>query len=79
LTSTEICSYFVPVNTNVLGRDVIAVNLSRTELELLVKAVEIAGQSGWPPGDVMLRVQVLRQQLEKAIGDLCVQGWRGGG
>jgi hypothetical protein len=56
----------------------IAINLSRTELELLVHAVEIAGQSGWPPGDDRLRVQVLRQQLEKAITDLHGKGWQGG-
>lgn len=56
----------------------LAVNLSRTELELLVKAVEIAGQTGWPPGDDRIRVNVLRQQLEKAIADLRAQGWQGG-
>ena len=45
----------------------IALNLSRAELELLVKAIEIAGLTGWPTGDDRIRVQVLRQQLEKAI------------
>ena len=56
----------------------IAVNLTRTELELLVKSVEIAGQSGWPPSDDRVRVQVLRQQLEKAIAAVRAQGWQGG-
>ena len=56
----------------------LAVNISRIELELLVNAVEIAGQSGWPSGDDRVRVQVLRQQLEKAIADLRRQGWQGG-
>jgi hypothetical protein len=56
----------------------LAVNLSRTELELLVNAVEIAGQTGWPSGDDRVRVQVLRKQLEKAIADLRAQGWQGG-
>jgi hypothetical protein len=56
----------------------IALNLSRSELELLVSAVEIAGQSGWPPGDDRLRVQVLRQQLEQKIAELRGQGWQGG-
>jgi hypothetical protein len=53
----------------------IALNLSRTELELLVNAVEIAGQTGWPTGDDRIRVQVLRQQPEKAIAELRAQGW----
>lgn len=52
----------------------LAVNLSRTELELLINAVEIAGQTGWPSGDDRLRVQVLRKQLEKATADLRAQG-----
>lgn len=56
----------------------IALNLSRSELELLVSAVEFAGQKGWPVGDDRLRVQVLRKQLEKAIADLRAQGWQGG-
>ena len=56
----------------------LAVNLSRTELELLVNAVEIAGQTGWPSGDDRVRVQVLRKQLEKAIADLRAQSWQGG-
>ncbi len=55
-----------------------AVNLSPAELELLVKATEIAGLTGWPTGDDRIRVQVLRQQLEKAIADLRAQGWQGG-
>jgi hypothetical protein len=50
----------------------IALNLSRSELELLVKAVEIAGQSGWPTGDDMVRVNVLRQQLERPV-QTCVR------
>lgn len=56
----------------------IALNLSRTELELLIKATEIAGHTGWPTSDDRLRVQVLKQQLEKAIADLRAQGWQGG-
>lgn len=56
----------------------IALNLSRTELELMVQAVDIAGEMGWPPGDDRIRVNVLRQQLEKAIAELRAQGWRGG-
>jgi hypothetical protein len=56
----------------------IALNFSRAELELLVKATEIAGLTGWPTGDDRIRVQVLRQQLEKAIADLRAQGWQGG-
>jgi hypothetical protein len=56
----------------------ITLNLSRTELELLVNAIEIAGQTGWPTGDDRVRVNVLRQQLEKAITDLRAQGWQGG-
>ena len=56
----------------------IALNFSRTELELLVNAVEIAGLTGWPTGDDRVRVSVLRQQLEKAIADLRAEGWQGG-
>ena len=56
----------------------IALNLSRAELELLVKATEIAGLTGWPTSDDRIRVQVLRQQLEKAIAALRAQGWQGG-
>ena len=56
----------------------IALNFSRTELELLVNAVELAGQTGWPAGDDRVRVQLLRKQLEKAIADLRAQGWQGG-
>lgn len=56
----------------------IALNFSRTELELLVKAIEVAGQTGWPQGDDKVRVGVLKQQLEKAITDLRAQGWQGG-
>lgn len=29
----------------------ITLNISRTELELLVNAVELAGKAGWPAGD----------------------------
>ncbi len=54
----------------------IALNLSRAELELLVKATEIAGLTGWPTGDD--RIRVLRQQLEKAIAHLRAQGWQVG-
>jgi hypothetical protein len=57
----------------------IALNLSRSELELLVNAIEIAGQTHWPTGDDRFRVQVLRQQLEKAIADLRAQGWQAEG
>lgn len=56
----------------------IALNFSRTELELLFNAIELAGQTGWPAGDDRVRVQVLRKQLEKAISDLRAQGWQGG-
>lgn len=56
----------------------IALNFSRTELELLVNAIEIAGQTCWPTGDDRLRVQVMRKQIEKAIADLRGQGWQGG-
>jgi hypothetical protein len=55
-----------------------ALNFSRTELELLVNAVEIAGLTGWPTGDDRVRVNVLREQLEKAIADLRAEGWQGG-
>ena len=40
----------------------ITLNFSRTELELLVNAVELAGQTGWPAGDDRVRVQVLRRR-----------------
>jgi hypothetical protein len=56
----------------------IAVNLTRTEIELLIKSVEVAGLSGWPSSDDRVRVQVLRQQLEKKIGELRAEGWQGG-
>ena len=56
----------------------IAVNLTRYELELLVKSVEIAGQSGRPPSDERVRVDVFRQQLEKKIAELRAQGWQAG-
>jgi hypothetical protein len=56
----------------------IALNFSRTELELLVNAIEIAGQTCWPTGDDRVRVNVLRSLLEKAIADLRAQGWQGG-
>ena len=56
----------------------IALNFSRTELELLVKAIEVARQLGWPQGDDVIRVNVLGQQIEKAIADLRSQGWQGG-
>ena len=56
----------------------IALNFSRAELELLVKATEIAGLTGWPTGDDRIRVQVMRQQLEKAIANLRAEGWQGG-
>ena len=54
----------------------IALHLSRTELELLVNAIEIAGQTCWPTGDDRIRVNVLRQQLEKAAADVRAQGWQ---
>lgn len=56
----------------------IALHFSRTELELMVNAIEIAGLTGWPTGDDRVRVGVLRNQLEKAIANLRSQGWRGG-
>ena len=56
----------------------IAMNFSRAEIELLVNAIEIAGQTCWPTGDDRVRVQVLRKQLEKAIADLRREGWQGG-
>ncbi len=56
----------------------IALNLSRTELELLIMAIDVAAPSGWPQGDDKVRVSVLKQQLEKAIADLRAQGWQGG-
>ena len=56
----------------------IALNFSRSELELLVNAIEIAGQTCWPSGDDRVRVNVLREQLEKAIANLRAQGWQGG-
>lgn len=55
----------------------IALNFTRTELELLVKAIETAAQSGWPTGDDTVRVSVLKEQLEKAITDLRKEGWQG--
>ena len=36
----------------------LALNFMRTELELLVKAIEVAGKAGWPTGDDKIRVQV---------------------
>jgi hypothetical protein len=56
----------------------IALNFSRTELELLVKAIDVAAPSGWPTGDDKVRVSTLKHQLEKAIADLRAQGWQGG-
>ena len=56
----------------------IVLNFSRTELELLITATEVAGQTSWPQGDDRVRVSVLKQQLEKAIADLRAQGWQGG-
>ena len=55
----------------------IALNFSRAELELLVKAIETAWLTGWPTGDDVIKVQVFRQQLEKAIANLLAQGWQG--
>ena len=55
----------------------IAINFSRTELELLVRAIDVAVPTVWPTGDDRLRVQVLKKQLEKAIADLRSQGWQG--
>ena len=60
------------------GTAMIALHFSRTELELLVNAIEVAGQTCWPTGDDRVRVSVLRNQLEKAISDLQAQGWQGG-
>ena len=57
----------------------IALHFSRTELELMVKAIEVAGQTCWPNGDDRVRVSVLRSQLEKAIKELQSRGWQGGG
>ena len=59
------------------GTSMIALHFSRTELELLVKAIEIAGQTCWPTGDDRVRVHVLRRQLEKAIADHRMEGWQG--
>lgn len=59
------------------GTSMIALHFSRTELELMVNAIEIAGQTSWPTGDDRVRVHVLRSQLEKAIADLKSQGWQG--
>jgi hypothetical protein len=56
----------------------LAVNLSRAELELLVKAIDVPGETSWPTGDDRIRVRVLKQQLEKAIVTLRSQGWQGG-
>ena len=56
----------------------IALNFSRTELQLLIKAIEAEGPIGWSTGDDKLRVNVLKQKLEKAIADLRAQGWHGG-
>ena len=55
----------------------IAFHFSRSELELLVNAIEVAGQTCWPTGDDRVRVNVLRSQLEKAIAELRAQGWQG--
>lgn len=60
------------------GTDMIALHFSRTELELLCNAIEIAGLTGWPTGDDRVRVHVLRKQVEKAIAELQSQGWQGG-
>lgn len=56
-----------------------ALPFTRTELELLVKAIETAEQNGWPieSGD-KVRVGTLKDQLEKAIAELRSQGWQGG-
>jgi len=56
----------------------IALHFSRTELELLVKAIDVAVPTVWPTGDDKLRVTVLKKQLEKAIAELRAQGWQGG-
>ncbi|MDP1700100.1 MAG: hypothetical protein Q8L53_03945 [Aestuariivirga sp.] len=55
----------------------IAFHFLCTEIELLVNAAELAGQTGWPAGDDRVRVQVLRKQFEKAIVDLRAEGWQG--
>ena len=45
----------------------IAVNLSRAELELLVKATEIAGLTGWPTGDDRIRGRYWGSNLRKRL------------
>ena len=55
----------------------LAIHFTRTELELLVKSVEVAGMSGWPAGDDGIRVQVLRDKLEKNIATLKADTWGG--
>jgi hypothetical protein len=61
------------------GTSMIALHFSRTELEFLVNAIEIAGLTGWPTGDDRVGVNALRSQIEKAIAELRTQGWQGRG
>ena len=55
----------------------IAIHFTRTELELLVKSVEVAGKSGWPTGDDVVRVNVLRDKLDGNIAKLRADTWQG--
>ncbi|MFS8120485.1 MAG: hypothetical protein ACMG55_18660 [Microcoleus sp.] len=50
----------------------------RSELELVLKAIEVAEEMGWPSKDDRVKVNVLRKQLEKSLADLRSQGWQGG-
>ena len=42
----------------------IALHFSRTELELLVNAIEVAGQTCWPNGDDRVRVSSAKPDRE---------------
>lgn len=54
-----------------------SIPFTRTELELLVKAIEVANRTGWPTGDDRVRVNALKQQIEGAIAELRKDGWQG--
>lgn len=56
----------------------IALNLTRTELEHLLKAIEIAGRSGWPEDrGEEVRVNSLKRQIEASIATLNKDRWQG--
>ena len=56
----------------------IKVPLMRSELEVLIEAIEVACLTGWPSKDKDFKIGFVKQQLERKLAELKSQGWQGG-